>query len=83
MAKIISFKSFKPLVPLSIDSFPNYLMGLIAHCGYSFGSRIKRHSNTLYKISLPGGFYVSNGWEDNLLKRLNNRYGIDVPKTVV
>jgi len=83
MAKIISFKSFKPLVPLSIDSFPNYLMGLIAHCGYSFGSRIKRHSNTLYKISLPGGFYVSNGWEDNLLKRLKHRYGIDVPKTVV
>ncbi|MBC7364159.1 MAG: hypothetical protein H5U07_06420, partial [Candidatus Aminicenantes bacterium] len=78
MARVISFKSFRPMLPLSFASAPYYFVGFNKHLLYYSLSRLRMYNQKKKIRSFLGGLYITNGWEENLTRRLEEKYGIDI-----
>lgn len=75
-ARQLAFKEFRPLVPLSIKSLGIYLYGFYKKALYSLRSRIMRLNKKKIVVELPNATYISDGFEINLIRKIEEKYGI-------
>lgn len=78
IAKQIAFKEFRPSVPFSMKSLNLYLNGFFEKSLYSIRSRITRMNISKKKVILPNATYISDGFDYNLIKKVNERYGVRI-----
>jgi len=77
MGKLLTFNHSRPMLPLSARTFPMYLAGYLQQIGTVFSQRYAKRRQKLQRTDLPGGYYISDGWEAQYLSRLMKRY--DMP----
>ena len=76
VARILTYKTFRPMLPLSITSYPLYLIGFTLQVAYWLKERLEEKKTNPTKTELPGGSYTSDGWEKNFIARIKNKYGL-------
>jgi hypothetical protein len=81
LASMMTYSSFRPMMPLSIISSPLYLIGFITQVAYWLKERVKGVKQKITRTDLPGGYYLSNGWEKQFLERTIKKYGLSVKST--
>jgi hypothetical protein len=76
MARVLTYKNYRPMQPLSIATFPLYLVGVILQAGDVLRRRFDKSLKESVRTDLPGGYYLSSGWEKHFLERTRNKYGL-------
>lgn len=76
IGKPLTYNHFRPMLPLSARTFPMYLAGYMRQIGTVFARRYAQRRQNLQKTDLPGGYYLSDGWEAQYLSRLMKRYDL-------
>jgi len=76
MARQLAYKSYRPMMPLSLATFPLYLRGALHQAEDLLRRRLGQSLNESSRIELPGGYYLSNGWEKYYLDRTEIKYGL-------
>ena len=75
MARVLTYKNYRPMMPLSVAAFPLYIKGVILQAGDFLRRRLDKTRKELTRVEFPGGYYLSNGWESNFLDRARKKYG--------
>lgn len=78
LARVLTYNSFRPMTPLTLTSFPMYLIGYAKHSADWLKSRYVEAGKQPHRVFLPGGYYVSNGWATPFLQRVAHKYGLEV-----
>lgn len=74
MGKPLTYNHFRPMLPLSAKTFPMYLVGYLRQIGNVLSRRYAQRRENLQRTDLPGGYYISDGWEAQYLARIMRRY---------
>lgn len=75
VSRVLTYKTFRPMLPLSTASYPLYLKGFTLQVAYWLKERLEDKKTKPTKTDLPGGYYLSDGWEKNFIERTVKRYG--------
>ena len=78
MARVMAYSSFRPMLPFSITSAPFYLMGFTLQVADWLKNKFDDIKKEPTRTDLPGGYYLSNGWEKQFLGRTVKKYGLPV-----
>ena len=76
VARILTYKTFRPMLPISMTSFPLYLMGFTLQVISWLRERFEDGQKIPVRTELPNGYYISNGWEKNFIERTVSKYGL-------
>jgi hypothetical protein len=76
MARILTYKNYRPMMPLSTLTFPYYLVGFIFQAGDWLRRRFDKSLKETNKTDLSSGYYLSNGWEKHFFDRTAKKYGL-------
>ena len=79
MAKIMTYSSFRPMLPFSITTAPLYMLGLTLQVANKLRERFSGIKIGSRRIDLPGGNYLSDSWEIPFLRRTAEKYGMHLP----
>jgi hypothetical protein len=79
MGKVLSYMHYRPMLSLSAKTFPRYLWGFMLQLADVSKNRIRRSVKQGDRTELPGGSYLSDGWESYLIERTIRKYGPFVP----
>ncbi|OGD32779.1 MAG: hypothetical protein A2V45_15550 [Candidatus Aminicenantes bacterium RBG_19FT_COMBO_58_17] len=71
----LTYNHFRPMLPLTAGTFPKYLLGCALHIGNVLARRCAGGQKKPKRTRLPGGYYLSDGWEAHYIERINARYG--------
>jgi hypothetical protein len=80
LARVLTYKNFRPMLPLSLASFPRYVGGALRQGTDVLRRKFDKTLKNRVATELPGGRYVSDGWEQRFLGRFREAYGL-APKT--
>jgi hypothetical protein len=83
VAKVITYSSFRPMLPFSARSAPLYLFGYGAQLLNWGGRRLKEARGSVIRTELPWGHYFSNGWERPFTERLARKYGVIIRRVEI
>lgn len=75
MGRPLTYNHFRPMLPLTAGTFPKYLFGYGLQIGNVLTRRYASGQKKPQRTSLPGGYYLSDGWEARYIERINTRYG--------
>jgi hypothetical protein len=78
LARVMTYSTFRPMLPLSITSAPFYLMGFTLQVADWLRDKFDDIKKEPTRTDLPGGYYLSNGWEKQFLGRTVKKYGLPV-----
>lgn len=76
IAKVMTYSTFRPMLPFSPQSFPRYVIGYMIQIAHWLKEKISQKNNGEVKTELPGGHYLSNGWEAPFIRRTNEKYDL-------
>ena len=71
----LTYNHFRPMLPLRAVTFPKYLLGYGLQIGNVIAARYTGGRKKPDRTNLPGGYYLSDGWEARYIERINIRYG--------
>lgn len=83
MARVLTYKNYRPMLPLSLTSFPLYMMGFTLQAGDWVRRKIEKKSKETTKTELPDGYYLSDGWENQFIGRTVEKYGLTIKSSVL
>lgn len=66
------------LVPLSVLSFPSYLLCYLQHKLIKLTARMRARNNHHKQIIIKDVCYLSDGWDELFLRRIREKYGVNV-----
>jgi hypothetical protein len=75
VGRIITYSSFRPMLPLSASSAPFYLIGFIQQITDWIRRGFIELRKKPFRTKLPFGYYLSDGWEKMFLDRTLEQYG--------
>lgn len=78
LARVMTYSSFRPMLPLSIASIPFYLNGFVIQVAYWLVEKFKNINKEPIRKDFPGGYYISDGWEKEFLGRTVTKYGLPI-----
>jgi len=78
MARILTYSSFRPMLPYSISTMPFYLIGFSFHVVHWMRERSKDIKREKTRLDMPGGYYLSDGWANLFLDRTAKKYGLHI-----
>lgn len=76
VARVLTYKHSRAMLPLSITSFPLNLIGFVLQVGDWVKKRFDKSLKESIRTDLAGGYYLSNGWETQFLRRTAEKYGM-------
>jgi hypothetical protein len=76
MGRVLSYMHFRPMLSLSTRTFPRYLLGFMFQLAYVLKNRFIRGLMKSKKSMVPGGYYLSDGWEAYFIERTIKKYGM-------
>jgi hypothetical protein len=82
MARVLTYKNYRPMLPLSVTAFPLYMVGFTLQAGDWLRRRFDKSLKESTKTDLPGGYYLSDGWANQFLGRTAEKYGLLVKSSV-
>lgn len=80
MAKVLTYKNYRPMVPLSWVYAPRYIVGVFLQA-LDVLRRIIIKKGKHDKVELPGGSFYSEEWEEYFLDRISTKYGLNIIKS--
>jgi hypothetical protein len=75
MGRILTYMHSRPMLPLTILTAPLYLIGFIFQAVSWLRSRQNDPTKDQRENHLPDGIYLSDGWEEQFLRRTSDKYG--------
>ena len=82
MGRVLTYKNYRPMLPLSGAAFPLYLMGFTLQAGDWLRRKFDKSLKEATRTDLPEGYYLSDGWAKQFLDRTVEKYGLPVKFTV-
>lgn len=76
MARVLTFSCFRPMLPFSITSASSFLAGFVLQARYTIARRFKDRKIEQTRTDLPYGYYLSDGWASEFLRRTEIKYGL-------
>ncbi len=76
LARVMTYSTFRPMSPLSLTSAPFYLIGFTLQVADWLRDKFDDIKKEPTRTDLPGGYYLSNGWEKQFLGRTVKKYGL-------
>lgn len=74
MGRIRTYMHRRPMLPLSLISFPSYFLGFAIQ-GFDWLKRkATKKTQEPVQREIPGGYYISDGWEKEFINRAKNKY---------
>ena len=83
MARILTYKNYRPMLPLSVTLLPLYMMGFSCQAGDWMRRKFDKKLKESTRTELPDGYYLSDGWEDQFIGRTVKKYGLSVKSSVL
>lgn len=80
--RVITYSHFRPMLPLSVTTSHLYMIGYTLQVGHWFKGRLVGINKKPVRAVFQGGYYISNGWEKQFLKRTMKKYGFLVNSSV-
>lgn len=74
VASILTFDTYRPMLPLSAATMPLYLMGYSLNVKNWLRMKYVEKSRKPSRTVMPNGYYVSDGWEKQFMDRTANKY---------
>jgi len=76
MARILTYKNYRPMMPLSISTFPFYVWGATLQGRDVLRRRFDKSSSESVRTEFPGGYYLAGDWAESFFQRTKERYGL-------
>jgi hypothetical protein len=76
MGKVLTYKNYRPMLPLSATTLPLYLKGFALQARDVMRRKFDKSLKESTRTDLPGGYYLSDGWEKQFLDRTVKKYGL-------
>lgn len=76
MAGVLTYKNYRPMMPLSAATFRRYLWGVILQGRDVLRRRLERAPAESRKIEFGLGQYLGGDWADSFFRRLKEKYGM-------
>lgn len=73
---LLTYKHSRPMLPLTVRTFPRHLLGFAIHLAEVLKNRSLGRIKKPIISDLPGGIYLSDGWEIPYLTRTGKKYGM-------
>jgi hypothetical protein len=77
MGRVMTYMHSRPMLTLSMATLPKYLIGYALQVGSWLFNRFAGRRMESQRTILPGGSYLSDGWETPFLERTAKTYQID------
>lgn len=77
MGSVLTYMHSRPMLPLSIGTFPSYLGGYLLQGTHYLKDKVGGARGIVKQTALPGGTYSSNGWEKQFVERLRQKYSLN------
>jgi hypothetical protein len=76
MARVLTYKNYRPMMPLSAGSFARYVWGAALQGKDVLRRRFEKGSDSPVRISFALGQYLSGEWAESFFQRTKERYGM-------
>jgi hypothetical protein len=77
IARVLTYKAHRPMLPVSHKTAYLYFYGYVRHAIHWLRERRSVANLGRKEQKLPGGIYLSNGWDASFFKRIADIYQLD------
>ncbi|MBN2008198.1 hypothetical protein JW960_02505 [candidate division KSB1 bacterium] len=78
MGKIITYASFRPMVPLSVTTYPRFMIGYVKHHVQWLSKKMQKMHQRSIRTNLTNGYHISDGWDNMFINRTMLTYGLSL-----
>jgi hypothetical protein len=78
MGRVFTYMHARPMLPLSISTFPLYSIGFVIQASRWLRSKFENSEKGIRTTLLPGAQYSSDGWEGSFLSRIAEKYDLHI-----
>jgi hypothetical protein len=75
MARILTYKNYRPMRPLSVRAFPSFLWGAALQAWDVLRRRFDKSEQETSRVDFPGGHCLSGDWAESFFRRTSEKYG--------
>ncbi|MGA2531512.1 MAG: asparagine synthase-related protein [Candidatus Aminicenantales bacterium] len=76
MARVLTYKNYRPMMPLSTTAFPFYLLGATLQARDVLRRKFDKTLKESTRTDFPGGYYLSGDWAKSFFQRTRDMYGL-------
>ncbi len=77
-ARVLTYKAYRPMLPLSYKSLHLYIYGYVRHAIHWLRERLAVTKVGRKRVNLPDGLYLSSGWDTTFLRRTADIYQANI-----
>jgi len=74
MGSMMAYQHYRPMLPLTLHTFPKYSWGLAIQVAQGYQGRLKSRLKHQADVDLPGGTYRTDGWDANFVSRTQKAF---------
>ncbi|MBN1479189.1 hypothetical protein JXA70_02835 [candidate division KSB1 bacterium] len=75
LGKILAYSTFRPMIPLSLTTFPLYSIGYANQLAFWARRKVRTCLQKPVRTKVLHGYHISNGWDRPFIDRIEKKYG--------
>jgi hypothetical protein len=76
MARVITYKNYRPMMPLSLATLPRYAWGTALQARDVLRRRLQKQKSPALRTEFSLGHYLGGDWADSYFQRTTERFGM-------